>query len=98
MVTGLPKTFPLDVVCRGCMLGNHHQTHFDFGRAWNTLYNLTITLLTVDLTQGGLTTCNETGRKMCASVAIEHDNTLGGIVLRERGFDTLNYASKLVGL
>jgi hypothetical protein len=33
MVVGLPKVFPLDGVCKGCVLGNHHQAPFDSGKA-----------------------------------------------------------------
>jgi hypothetical protein len=34
MVVGLPKVLPPDGVCRGCVLGKHHQVPFDSGKAW----------------------------------------------------------------
>ena len=34
MVIGLPKTVPPNLVCRGCMLGKHHQKSFDLVKAW----------------------------------------------------------------
>ena len=35
MVVGLPKVLPPDEVCKGCVLGKHHQAPFDFGNAWH---------------------------------------------------------------
>ena len=35
MVIGLPKTIPPNLVCRGCMLGKHHQAPFDSRKAWS---------------------------------------------------------------
>jgi hypothetical protein len=29
MVVGLPKVFPPEGVCKGCVLGKHHQAPFD---------------------------------------------------------------------
>jgi hypothetical protein len=34
MVVGLPKVFPPEGVCKGCVLGKHHQAPFDSGQAW----------------------------------------------------------------
>jgi hypothetical protein len=34
MVVGLPKVLPPDGVCKGCVLGKHHQAPFDYGNAW----------------------------------------------------------------
>ena len=35
MVIGLINIITLDGVCRGCMIGNHHQTPFYLGKAWH---------------------------------------------------------------
>jgi hypothetical protein len=34
MVVGLLKVFPPKGVCKGCILGKHHQTPFDSLQAW----------------------------------------------------------------
>jgi hypothetical protein len=34
MVVGFPKVFPPEGVCKGCVLGKHHQAPFDSGKAW----------------------------------------------------------------
>jgi hypothetical protein len=34
MVVGLPKVSPPSGVCKGCVLGKHHQAPFNFGKAW----------------------------------------------------------------
>ena len=34
MVAIIPKVLPPDGVCKGYVLGNHHQEPFDFGNAW----------------------------------------------------------------
>jgi hypothetical protein len=34
MVASLPKVFPPEGVYKGCVLGKHHQTPFDSGKAW----------------------------------------------------------------
>ena len=35
MVVGLPKILPPDGVCRGCVLGKHHQAPFNSRNAWH---------------------------------------------------------------
>ena len=35
MVSSLPKVLPHDGVCKGCVLGKHHQSSFDFGNTWH---------------------------------------------------------------
>ena len=35
MVVGLPKAFPSNVFCKGCVLGKHHQEPFDSENAWH---------------------------------------------------------------
>jgi hypothetical protein len=42
MVTGLPKFFPPNGVCRGCVLGKHHQEPFDFDKSWHAQHPLGI--------------------------------------------------------
>lgn len=37
MVVNLPKVLPPDGVCKGCVLGKHHQAPFDSGNAWHAL-------------------------------------------------------------
>jgi hypothetical protein len=34
MVVGLPKVFPPKGVCKGYVLGKHHKTPFNSGKAW----------------------------------------------------------------
>lgn len=34
MVASFPKVFPPEGVCKGYVLGKHHQTPFEFGRVW----------------------------------------------------------------
>jgi hypothetical protein len=34
MVVGLPKVFPPKGVCKGCVLGKHHQAPFDSRKVW----------------------------------------------------------------
>jgi hypothetical protein len=34
MVVGLPQVPPPKGVCKGCVLGKHHQAPFDSGKAW----------------------------------------------------------------
>jgi len=33
MVIGKPKMLPLGGVCKGCVLGNHHQIPLNLGKA-----------------------------------------------------------------
>ena len=35
MVVGLPKVLPPNGVCKGCVLGKHHQAPFDSRNAWH---------------------------------------------------------------
>jgi hypothetical protein len=34
MVVGLLKVLPPKGVCKGCVLGKHHHSPFDFGKMW----------------------------------------------------------------
>lgn len=34
MVFGLPEVLPFDGVYKGCVLGKHHHTPFESGKAW----------------------------------------------------------------
>jgi len=36
MIASLQKTLQPDRVCRGCLVGKHHQESFDSGKAWKT--------------------------------------------------------------
>ena len=37
MVVGLQKVLPPNGVCKGCVLGKHHQEHFDSMNSWCVL-------------------------------------------------------------
>ena len=37
MVSSVPKSLPPNGVCKGCVLGKHHEAPFDYGNAWHAL-------------------------------------------------------------